>query len=89
LKGLWDPITNTVCHLAVDSCAFEKKQFVKLEYAPMPPVMTAQGVTPVSSITVCLLWSSDQNTLRGSKSVMIYVQWFPWSLTGDLFHNRV
>ena len=89
MKYLWDPIINTVHNLAVDSCDFEKKHLVKFEYAPMLPVMTTQGVTPVSSITVYLLWSSHQTTLSASKSVLIYVQQFPWSLTVDLFQNRV
>lgn len=89
MKGLWDPVGNTVHILAVDSCAVEKKQFVQLEYAAMLPVMATQGVPPVSNITVYLLWSSHQNTLSGSKSVLIYVQQFPQSLTVDLFQNRV
>lgn len=89
MKGLWDPVGNTVHILAVDSCAFEKKQFVQLEYAAMLPVTATQGVTPVNNITVYLLWSSHQNTLSGSKSVLIYVQQFPQSLTVDLVQKRV
>lgn len=89
MKGLWDPIINTVHNLAVGSCAFEKKQFVKFEYVPMLPVIATQGVTPVNNVTVYLLWSSHHNTLSGSKSVLIYIQRFPWSLTVELFQNRV